>query len=53
MNNTMKMCLGTFITATLLLGACAQKARYIETGVSGRITAARYPRAGNGRIIAR
>ncbi|HBZ96270.1 MAG TPA: hypothetical protein DEO57_00330, partial [Phycisphaerales bacterium] len=32
MNNTMKMCLGTFITATLLLGACAQKARYIETG---------------------
>ena len=32
MNNTIKMCLGTFITATLLLGACAQKARYIETG---------------------
>ena len=32
MNNTMKMCLGTFITATLLLGACSQPARYIETG---------------------
>ena len=32
MNNTIKMCLGTFITATLLLGACSQPARYIETG---------------------
>ena len=37
------------------LGASYQQAlaRYIETGLSGRITAARYPRAGSGRIIAR
>ncbi len=32
MNTTLKLFCGTLVAATMLLGACGQKAKYIETG---------------------